>query len=345
MSHAFAAQLKVAAKKYSLEMQSEVNEVLVAKTVADTAGLPLDTVAGHLSGAFAARVFNLESFLKKAVVGQNEAVDRIAKRVLISSGVQGDKSARPVIFMFAGPKGVGKTRLAKQLAKGLFGEDKEPVLFDMSVNRNVAAIKKIFGGAEQQSLLMSALGGNPFNAVIFESVENAAQDFYENFSAFIDNKDINKDIDLSATIFVLTTSFFSGPGEKSLSEENLSPGKMPQSFAAQLSDIIVFKPLSDSAGTRILLGWLEEIRQQMNRDYGVELSIGRDVEKHLLETGLSNEYGVRHLKAVFQEKISNPIEELCKDGRIKAHGQWQFSITNGKVLLKPREGGTVLSDI
>jgi ATP-dependent Clp protease ATP-binding subunit ClpC len=113
-------------------MSGEVTELTVAQVLSDKIGVPLEVVTGHLEGMAQSRLLELNSFLKKRLIGQDEALERVCRRLLMAHAGLAQRRGPLGVFLFLGPTGVGKTQLAKLMAEFLFGSEADMIRLDMS---------------------------------------------------------------------------------------------------------------------------------------------------------------------------------------------------------------------
>jgi len=116
----------------AVETGGEVTELTVAQVLSDKIGVPLEVVTGHLEGMAQSRLLELNSFLKKRLIGQDEAVERVCRRLLMAHAGLAQRRGPLGVFLFLGPTGVGKTQLAKLMAEFLFGSEADMIRLDMS---------------------------------------------------------------------------------------------------------------------------------------------------------------------------------------------------------------------
>ena len=114
------------------EMSGEVTELTVAQVLSDKIGVPLEVVTGHLEGMAQSRLLELNSFLKKRLIGQDDAVERVCRRLLMAHAGLAQRRGPLGVFLFLGPTDVGKTQLAKLMAEFLFGSKADMIRLDMS---------------------------------------------------------------------------------------------------------------------------------------------------------------------------------------------------------------------
>ncbi|MCX6844599.1 MAG: AAA family ATPase, partial [candidate division WOR-3 bacterium] len=127
------------------ENGGEVTELTVAQVLSDKIGVPLEAVTGHLEGMAQSRLLELNSFLKKRLIGQDEAVERVCRRLLMAHAGLAQRRGPLGVFLFLGPTGVGKTQLAKLMAEFLFGSESDMIRLDMSEYMEEHSAAKLIG--------------------------------------------------------------------------------------------------------------------------------------------------------------------------------------------------------
>jgi ATP-dependent Clp protease ATP-binding subunit ClpA len=112
--------------------------------------------------------------------------------------------------------------------------------------------------------------------------------------------------------------------------------RLPTGIQHYISDIVPFKPLSVQSANLIMLKWLDEVRTTMKKEYGVSIQVGRDVERVLIKSGLSAEFGVRKLRMVFDQVLMQPLQRIIASGIVAKTKQWKFQLNENHVVLMPR---------
>ena len=128
-----------------VESQGEVTELTIAQVLSEKMGVPLEIITGHIEGMTQSRLLELESFLKKRIIGQDEAIKLVCQRLLMSHAGLAKRRGPLAVFLFLGPTGVGKTELARSLAEFLFGSDSQMIRFDMSEFMEEHSVAKLIG--------------------------------------------------------------------------------------------------------------------------------------------------------------------------------------------------------
>jgi len=344
-----AVQYAELARKYGVTVSGEIDELRVAGAVAEAAGIPAGQVAEKLDNAVQSRLANLERIVKEGSVGQAEAADILVKRLtaLVSGTIT--RPSVPFIFLFLGPEGAGKDELARQAAAGMFGSESEFVSYDMSQYSREEGVKKLFGNQYSAGILVDFLSRKPLSVVLFENVDKTPPIFFEEFCRFVRRNDITGDngkrIDISLPLFILSSSLFS---QAQLDQKKLPDaaerevakrfrGQLPRSFQEIITEIIVFKPLTEQIAARILLGWIEQARAMVRERCGADMRIGRDVERLLMEKGFSKSFGLRHLRVAYDEYFFSAVQTALNSREMFCSPLWNMTVADGRVTASPRQ--------
>ncbi|MFA6584654.1 MAG: AAA family ATPase [Elusimicrobiaceae bacterium] len=327
-----------AARKYDLLVEPGIHELWVCQTAAETLGIPLERAAAELSGKSPVRPDNIGRNIKGGIIGQNEAVEIVSRRLASAASSSGKRTGKPLVFYFAGPRGVGKTELAKHIAVTLFGSEESLYIFDMSKYGREESLRRIFGNREVEGRLFVAVKESPFSVILFENVDKTLPMFYNLIASFIEES-ASHGLDLRNTIFVFTSGTTGDesarfPGESEIMADVRR--RLPTGIQHHISDIVPFKPLSVQSANLIMLKWLDEVRTTMKKEYGVSIQVGRDVERVLIKSGLSAEFGVRKLRMVFDQVLMQPLQRIIASGIVAKTKQWKFQLNENHVVLMPR---------
>ena len=217
-----------------------MTELTVAQVLSDKIGVPLEVVTGHLEGPalsdrrfFAAlrmteesegmaqsRLLELNAFLKKRLIGQDEAVERVCRRLLMAHAGLAQRRGPLGVFLFLGPTGVGKTQLAKLMAEFLFGSEADMIRLDMSEYMEEHSAAKLIGsppgyvGHEEEGQLTGRLRTNPYSVVLLDEVEKAHPRVFDLFLQVFDEGRVTdakgRTADARNAIFVMTSNIQSG---------------------------------------------------------------------------------------------------------------------------------------
>ena len=329
-------------------LKEEITAQDIASIVSRWTGIPvyrmLEEEANKLS--------RMEEFLKKRIVGQDEAVRKIADTVKRSRAGISDPN-RPIgSFIFLGPTGVGKTELTKALAEFIFDDEKALIRVDMSELMEKHAISKLIGappgyvGFEEGSSFAESVRHRPYSVILFDEIEKAHPEVFNVLLQILDNGRLTdakgRVINFKNTVIIMTSNIgaqyidkmqsigfsrgdkdnYEGVKEKVLS--TLKDHFRPE-FINRLDDVIVFDVLSKEAIKEIVRIQIDIIKKRL-AEKEIDLSVTEDVLDLLAKEGYNPQYGARPLKRLIQDKILNPVASM---------------MIGNKVL----SGGTILADV
>jgi ATP-dependent Clp protease ATP-binding subunit ClpC len=295
----------------------------------------------------AEKLSSIEENLKRTVVGQDKAIHALASALRRAQVGLGGRTRVSASFLFAGPSGVGKTFLAKQLAIELFGSERSLVRLDMSEYQESHSISKLIGappgyvGHEQGGRLTEAVRRQPFSVVLLDEIEKAHPDIYNTFLQVLDDgrltDGLGRTVDFRRVILIMTsnTGFNTGPsvGFQSRPLRDVqTPLKniFSPEFLDRLDEVIAFDTFDQAGILHITRQMLEEIRSELaNRD--IQVSFSQDIAGFLVEK-LPQGESARPLRSVIREYIEDPLSlELLANGSEDAvivtleEGQIQFA--------------------
>lgn len=320
-----------------------VTEDDIAEVVAKWTGIPLQ----NLKQKDSERLLHLEDELHKRVIGQEEAVNSVAKAIRRArAGLKDPK--RPIgSFLFLGSTGVGKTELARALAESMFGSEKNMIRFDMSEYMEKHEVSRLVGappgyvGYEEGGQLTDAVRRNPYSVILFDEVEKAHSDFFNILLQVLDDGRLTdgqgRTVDFTNAVIIMTSNlgsqilsnkdktmgFLSGKSEGEKEFDKIKKSIMEQvkihfrpEFINRIDEIIVFHPLSKDNLTEISKLLLKNVEKKLE---GLKLRIeitdkARDL---LISKGTDFEYGARPLKRTIQKEIEDPVSELILEGKLE----------------------------
>ena len=320
-----------------------VTEDDIAEVVAKWTGIPLQ----NLKQKDSERLLHLEDELHKRVIGQEEAVNSVAKAIRRArAGLKDPK--RPIgSFLFLGSTGVGKTELTRALAESMFGSEKNMIRFDMSEYMEKHEVSRLVGappgyvGYEEGGQLTDAVRRNPYSVILFDEVEKAHSDFFNILLQVLDDGRLTdgqgRTVDFTNAVIIMTSNlgsqilsnkdktmgFLSGKSEGEKEFDKIKKSIMEQvkihfrpEFINRIDEIIVFHPLSKDNLTEISKLLLKNVEKKLE---GLKLRIeitdkARDL---LISKGTDFEYGARPLKRTIQKEIEDPVSELILEGKLE----------------------------
>lgn len=285
---------------------------------------------GDLKEKEQAQLVNLASDLKAHVIGQDEAVDKIAKAIRRNRLGLGAPN-RPIgSFLFVGPTGVGKTELSKQLAIELFGSADSMIRFDMSEYMEKHAVAKLVGappgyvGYEEAGQLTEKVRRNPYSLILLDEVEKAHPDVMHMFLQVLDDGRLTdgqgRTVSFKDTIIIMTSNAGTGKVEASVGFGAAMEGRT-QSVLGQLSNfftpefmnrfdgIIEFQPLSKENLLEIVSLMLDDVNKRLSHN-GISLHVTDKVKEKLVDLGYDPKMGARPLRRTIQDQIEDAITDF-----------------------------------
>lgn len=300
----------------------------VAKVVSQWTGVPVERVGTDQQQD----ILNLESRLKQRIVGQDEAVQSIARCLRRSRAGLGDPTRPLGVFMLLGPSGVGKTELCKALSEALFGSEESLIRIDMSEYSEEASASRLIGsppgyvGHGEGGQLTDAVLKRPYSVVLFDEIEKAHHKIFSLLLQLLDDgqltDSVGRKVNFKNTIVVMTSNAgVSFDMEKRLgfssAQQINDPGKaiMAQvkqvfrpEFLGRIDELIVMHSLTKADGERIAALMLGRLAAQLGRQ-GIMLEYDDSVLQHLAEKGVDSMSGARQLRRV----IAKEVEDLLSD--------------------------------
>ncbi|CYX05885.1 ATP-dependent Clp protease ATP-binding subunit [Streptococcus suis] len=285
---------------------------------------------GDLKEKEQSQLVSLASDLKAHVIGQDEAVDKIAKAIRRNRVGLGAPN-RPIgSFLFVGPTGVGKTELSKQLAIELFGSADSMIRFDMSEYMEKHAVAKLVGappgyvGYEEAGQLTEKVRRNPYSLILLDEVEKAHPDVMHMFLQVLDDGRLTdgqgRTVSFKDTIIIMTSNAGTGKVEASVGFGAAMEGRT-QSVLGQLSNfftpefmnrfdgIIEFQPLSKENLLEIVSLMLDDVNKRLSHN-GISLHVTDKVKEKLVDLGYNPKMGARPLRRTIQDQIEDAITDF-----------------------------------
>lgn len=309
----------------------EVSKQDIASIVSYKTGIPL----GKIQAQEKERLLNMETFLKKRVVGQDNALKAVSDAILESrSGL--NKKGQPIgSFFLLGPTGTGKTELAKSIAEFLFNDEKAMIRFDMSEFKEEHSAALLYGappgyvGYEEGGLLVNKIRQQPYSVLLFDEIEKAHPSVFDTFLQILDeghmHDRLGKEGDFSNALILFTSNI----GSEWIAGQ-LSQGITPASsqlmdimsahfrpeFLARLSEIVPFSPITEQHVTRIFEIQLKTLIDALDKQ-GIGFKIEEEAIKMLALLGFSSKYGARQLSGVIRNELRRPISKFIISGELK----------------------------
>lgn len=300
----------------------------IARIISRWTGIPVEKMLEAESD----RLLKMEERLKLRVVGQDEALSRVAKAIrLARAGLQDPN--RPIgSFLFLGPTGVGKTELAKALAEFLFDDESNIVRIDMSEYMEKHAVSRLIGappgyvGYDEGGQLTEAVRRRPYSVVLLDEIEKAHTDVFNVLLQVMDDGRLTdgqgRTVDFRNTIIILTSNVGSdyilnesdADKRKSLVEGALRQHFRPE-FLNRIDARLIFNRLESSVIKDIVEIQLKNYAGLLE-NRGLKLELSEDAKAFLAEVGYDPAFGARPLKRVFREYVLEPLSEKIIAGEI-----------------------------
>jgi ATP-dependent Clp protease ATP-binding subunit ClpC len=314
-----------------------VTESDICRIVAEATGIPVM----HLEEQEAKRMLMIEDELHKSVIGQNDAVRRVASAIRRSrAGVSSPK--RPMgSFIFLGPTGVGKTLLAKRLAQYLFGSEEALVRVDMSDFMEKHNASRLVGsppgyiGYEEGGMLTEKIRRSPYRVVLFDEIEKAHRDVFNLLLQVMEEGELKDSlghtVNFRNTIIIMTSNagvreiskdsrlgFGAGQGMMSMGEiESQAMSELRRlfnpEFLNRVDDVVVFHPLDMKHIESILDIELAELSSRL-AEQGFSLRLSPAARRILIEKGWDPKFGGRPLRRAIQKELEDPLSHLIISG-------------------------------
>ena len=319
----------------------QVTEENIAQIVSSWTKIPVQKLAQKESK----RLASLEKELHKRVIGQEEAVEAVAKA--IKRGRVGLKDpARPIgSFLFLGPTGVGKTELSKALAETVFGSEQAMIRVDMSEYMEKHSVSKLIGsppgyvGYEEGGQLSEKIRRNPYSVILFDEIEKAHPDVFNILLQVLDDGHITdaqgRKVDFKQTFIIMTSNAgaqsivepkrlgFSQGEDKKKDYEDMKRGVMEEvrrifkpEFLNRVDEILVFHMLDKQEIRQIVNILVKKLEKRCKEQLDIELVVRNSVKDYLAENGFDSKYGARPLKRAIQNKLEDRMAEEILDGKI-----------------------------
>ncbi|HHX70911.1 MAG: ATP-dependent Clp protease ATP-binding subunit [Miniphocaeibacter sp.] len=351
-------------KKRTHEMVVGFDEI--ANIVSDWSNVPVTSMTKEESEKY----LNLDKDLKKTVIGQDQAIESVSHAIKRARVGLKDPNKPIGSFIFVGPTGVGKTYLAKSLAKALFGEEDAMIRIDMSEYMEKHSVSRLIGsppgyvGYDEGGQLTEAVRRKPYSVVLFDEIEKAHPDVFNALLQVLDDGRLTdskgKVVNFKNTILIMTSNVgahslerkatlgFTSSGNEEKEEydknkeiitEELKRTFRPE-FLNRVDDIIVFSNLTEKDTKKVAEIMLDEMVERLAR-LEIKVSYDNKLVNLVSKEGFDKTYGARPLERVIRTKIEDKLAEAILSQEVQREDEIVISTRGDKVTFKKKENEPV----
>ncbi len=343
-------EAKVAAEGHTL-VHENVDEEEIAKIVSRWTGIPIS----KLTESERNKTLHLDAELHKRVIGQDEAVEKVADAILRSKAGIKDPTKPIGSFLFLGPTGVGKTELAKSLAEALFDNEQNMVRIDMSEYMEKYSVSRLIGappgyvGYEEGGQLTEAVRRKPYSVVLFDEIEKAHPDVFNVMLQILDDGRVTdsqgRTVDFKNTILIMTSNIGShylldgAKEDGSIDEANVQfvmnelRGHFRPEFLNRLDEIITFSPLTKTN----ICGIMELLISDLNKrlaDREISIRMTEAAKELAIAQSYDAAYGARPLKRYLQKTVETMSARLILSDAVAPGQTIVLDVENGTLVAK-----------
>ena len=357
-------RLEDAKKRWEEETKNHretVNVEDVAEVIGMMTGIPTMRIAEKESGKLA----RMPEELKGKVIGQSEAIDKVVKAIQRNRAGLKDPNKPIGSFIFLGPTGVGKTQLAKELAKFLFDSEDAMIRIDMSEYMEKFAISRLIGappgyvGYEEGGQLTEKIRRKPYSIILLDEIEKAHPDVFNLLLQALDDgqmtDSLGRKIDFKNTVVIMTSNigtrklkeFGTGVGFQTSAKvvaaddnaKSVITGALKKSFAPEflnrIDDVILFNSLKPEDIHKIIDVELEKLYKRL-ANIGLTMKLSTEAKDFIADKGYDAEYGARPLKRAIQKYLEDAVAEEIIQSNLKEGDviQIDFNKEKQEIMLK-----------
>ena len=307
-------------------LKEEVTEEEISEVLSKWTGIPVS----RLMEGEREKLLRLDEELKHRVIGQESAVEAVSSAILRARAGLKDENKPIGSFIFLGPTGVGKTELAKTLARTLFDSEDAMIRIDMSEYMEKHAVSRLVGappgyvGYEQGGQLTEAVRRKPYSVILFDEIEKAHEDVFNMFLQILDDGRLTdnkgKTVDFKNTIIIMTSNI----GSQYILENNNNSkdmvmqalrSKFKPEFLNRVDDIIMFNSLGEDGIKKIIDIFLQDVKARLT-DKNIDLEVSDKAKTMMAREGYDPVYGARPLKRYIQNSIENTLARMIIKGTV-----------------------------
>lgn len=325
----------IADRERNLEQENTMWTMVTEEDIDDTVSTITDIPISKLKASDKQSILNIANILKKDVIGQDEAIEEIAKAIKRNRAGFSDKNKVYATFMLVSPTGCGKTLLAKKLAENIFGSEKALVRFDMSEYQDKTAVNKLIGssagyvGYDNGGLLTEAIKNKPHCVLLFDEIEKADESIYNLFLQLFDEGRLTDNngtlVNFKNVIVIMTSNVGakqaaergnnvgfvnnSADLQRSIVERSLKDKFNPE-FLNRIDKVLFLNPLSDENLRTICKIELDKVVNRVKEE-GVNITYNEDVIDYIYKKAIEQkEYGARPIMRIIQDCVSDKIVDF-----------------------------------
>ncbi len=355
-------RLKKREEKQQYQEMNSVQERDISLVVSAWTKIPLS----RLEEEETERLKKLDKTLHQRIIGQNEAVEAVAKAIRRSRVGLKDPD-RPIgSFLFLGPTGVGKTELSKALAEVMFGDENALIRVDMSEYMEKHSVSKLIGsppgyvGFEEGGQLSEKVRRNPYSVILFDEVEKADGEIFNVLLQVLDDGHITdsqgRKVDFKNTIIIMTSNAgagrimepkllgFSGTVDEKRNYERMKEGVMEEvkrifkpEFLNRIDDIIVFHSLQEEEIHQIVELLLKQLGKRIKEQMDITLKYDVRLKNYIYEKGYDKKYGARPLRRAIQTYVEDGLAEAILDGKVKNGDTVRITVRKDTLHFQAKE--------
>ena len=346
-------------KNKNTKSVTNITEENIAEVIASWTGIP----AKKLTEDDNKKLKDLEANLHKRVIGQNEAVEAVAKA--IKRGRVGLKDPKRPIgsFLFLGPTGVGKTELSKALAECLFGDENAMIRIDMSEYMEPHSVSKLIGsppgyvGFDEGGQLTEKIRRKPYSVILFDEIEKAHPDVMNMLLQILEDGRLTdsqgRTVNFKNTVIIMTSNIgarlitdkkslgFADAKEDAQKDYDDIKKEVMQvlkkelrpEFINRIDEIIVFHKLNDEEIGQIIDIMLKEVVSRL-KDQKIDVKIENEVKDIIAKQGIDKNFGARPLRRTIQNMLEDMLAEEILDGKLKKNESAIVGVEGEKIVLK-----------
>jgi ATP-dependent Clp protease ATP-binding subunit ClpC len=338
-------------KEDPITITKELSEEVVAKKTR----IPIENISRDQKQSLK----GLQSRLKMAVIGQDEAVEAIARIIKRTKAGLKDPNRPEGVFLFLGPTGVGKTHLVKELAREVFGDPTKMFRLDMSEFSEPHTVSRLFGsppgyvGYGEGTQFTEKIRRNPHSIVLLDELEKAHPKVLQSWLQVFEDGHMTdgegRKVDFKNTIIIMTSNIgaraeeekrptigFSTDAAKEVQKLDAVKAelkkKLPPEFINRIDEIIFFKPLEKENLYTIIDGELNKVAKKL-KERNIELTWGRSIKELILKHGYDKEMGARPLRRSIQQYIEDPIANAIIDDEVSDKIHLEYDLANNNLVI------------